>query len=422
MDQSDNTTKSSEISNTPNKEDIGNEKVLFLVNRDTGLAPYSYEFIDNSQDPQLLSGFVGAMTGFMGEVTGTEQSEWKTVYGLNSTLIVEGGKWIVGVLSMAHETNEARSKLRRIIREFENSFEMIKDADCIPGSAFNDFHQIVRKIFLDDRLTEQTIILKIKDKSDLFEGNELPNELFHARKFISNIKPGISIGEAAAISNISIPQAIELVSKGIWKKSIYVSYMPSNKEILAPSPGALQYIYDQQNPLKLSPHTLLIIGALNGETPLFEVVKSIGPPNESYILLELSYLVNQGYLQRITFEKRLLLVNRCILQRFLKICKENLGSKRTGEIVNSCIQKEIHSNPWFARIRLLKEMEISCSINSDMSSNELEHLTKAIDFIIQTITGELSRVEVKRDIDFKLKNAQQKCFDYWAPYLVGNLI
>ena len=63
-----------------------NEKILFLMNRFTGVAPYSHEFVIGDLDPQMLSGFVGAMGSFLGEFVGAERSQWKTVYGSDTEL------------------------------------------------------------------------------------------------------------------------------------------------------------------------------------------------------------------------------------------------------------------------------------------------------------------------------------------------
>ncbi|MHA2045042.1 MAG: hypothetical protein ACW99G_09625, partial [Candidatus Thorarchaeota archaeon] len=65
---------------------FSNERVLTVLNRLTGVSPYSHEFVPDSEDPQMLSGFISAMGNFMGEVTGTEEVQWKTVYGADSSI------------------------------------------------------------------------------------------------------------------------------------------------------------------------------------------------------------------------------------------------------------------------------------------------------------------------------------------------
>ena len=69
-----------------------NEKLVMIINKNSGLAPYSHEFSKGNLDPQVISGFISAMTSFMGTVTGEKQSYWKTVYGSDSVILVENGE------------------------------------------------------------------------------------------------------------------------------------------------------------------------------------------------------------------------------------------------------------------------------------------------------------------------------------------
>ena len=163
---------------------ISNEKVLFILNKFTGVAPYSHEFVQGNLDPQILSGFISAMSSFMGEVVGIEQTEWKTEYGSDSTLLVEGGSWAVAVLAVTRETNELRSKLRSVVREFEDSFEVLRDADGIDGQYFTEFNDFVRRVFLSDRTNQRSVILKGSDLEERMPPFDLPSISFNVTKLI----------------------------------------------------------------------------------------------------------------------------------------------------------------------------------------------------------------------------------------------
>ena len=141
---------------------MSNEKVLFIVNSETGVAPYSHEFIPGGADPQVLSGFVSAMASFMGEVTGSLQTRWKTVYG-QDTLLGEGGEWTLGVIVVSKEPDEIRSKVRRVVMEIEDTIDSLRNSSGITGGVFADFNQYVRRVFLDDRLGECTEVMKGED-------------------------------------------------------------------------------------------------------------------------------------------------------------------------------------------------------------------------------------------------------------------
>jgi hypothetical protein len=70
---------------------LSDEQVVFIINRNIGLAPYTHEFVQTKTDAQDLSGFICALSSFMDEVSGTPSNNWKTVYREDSTLLVEGG-------------------------------------------------------------------------------------------------------------------------------------------------------------------------------------------------------------------------------------------------------------------------------------------------------------------------------------------
>ena len=80
-----------EFDNTFHSDVINsNEKLLLILNKENGLAPYSHEFISGIQDPQVLSGFISALSSFLCEVTGSNSSQWKTVEPISHIKLPEG--------------------------------------------------------------------------------------------------------------------------------------------------------------------------------------------------------------------------------------------------------------------------------------------------------------------------------------------
>ncbi|MHA1575739.1 MAG: hypothetical protein ACTSU3_00120, partial [Candidatus Thorarchaeota archaeon] len=161
-----------------------NEKLVMIINKNSGLAPYSHEFSKSNLDPQVISGFISAMTSFMGTVTGEKQSYWKTVYGSDSVILVENGEWTVGVLVTSRETSEGRSKLRRVVYEFEDYFAVLKDADGIEGSAFREFDQYVRRTFVYDQITGRTLVMKRDEWRNSIFTFDLPSTAFAVSKIL----------------------------------------------------------------------------------------------------------------------------------------------------------------------------------------------------------------------------------------------
>ena len=85
-----------EINNNTILETVNtNEQLLLILNRETGLAPYSHEFVKSFHDAQILSGFISAISSFIYEVVGFESTQWKTVFGTDSIILVEVGEWSI---------------------------------------------------------------------------------------------------------------------------------------------------------------------------------------------------------------------------------------------------------------------------------------------------------------------------------------
>ncbi len=135
--------------------DLSNEKILILFNIRHGLAPYSHTFTRSYIDEQVLAGFISAMLSFMEETTGSQCSHLQTEYGPDSTLIAEIGEWVVGVLIVNRVTSDLRSKLRRVVKQFEAEYAFLKDIDTITGKIYSEFDRSVRQAFVDERISER---------------------------------------------------------------------------------------------------------------------------------------------------------------------------------------------------------------------------------------------------------------------------
>ncbi|MGY5862928.1 MAG: hypothetical protein RTU09_11205, partial [Candidatus Thorarchaeota archaeon] len=342
--------------------EISNEKVLFILNKLTGMAPYSHEFVPGEQDPQILAGFVSAMTSFMGELTGTEQAQWKTEYGSGSTLLVETGEWTTGVLEVSRETNEGRSKLRRVLVEFEDSFKYLKHDDVIESRLFKDFDQFVRRTFLGDRLTERSIILKKSNRYDASGQYDLPSEAFKMAKFHQMTTSGQSLSEIAEAQNLAMQEVEDLVSRALWSNAMYLSYVPSDDDILSISEKSSSILLSRENPLRNSLQVLKIVIALDGRTPLMSIFEKLNLWTTSSVLLELGNLVNKGYLHRASIERRILLASECVLSTLIRACVKVRGSSDATNYFFTGQNRGIEMHPWVGRIKLQDNMTVRCQL------------------------------------------------------------
>lgn len=393
--------------------DLSNEKVLFIYNKFTGMAPYSHEFILGGLDPQILSGFISAMSSFMGEVTGDEHSRWKTSYGSGHDFLVEGGEWATGVLAVSRETNEVRSKLRRIVEEFEESFECLKEADTIDGRLFVDFDHFVRCTFINDRLSERSLIIK-RSNWNIPKEYELPSIGFKVARFLHLALNGQSLSNVSKQTRLSIEAVKDFTSRALWKKAIFVKYIPNDQDIISLSENASSVLFLKDNPLDLDSQTVKVLTGLDGRKPLSEFLDSLKDNSIDEVLQQLGYLINQGYIQKISIEKRLVLINECVLNELILEYVTTNGTEAARDVLLAAIENGLFKHPWIGRLRVTNDMAIYSVLDETMTPTDLDQMYYAIEFAIQYFRNQMEKIVGQLEAEELLQAARELCHKKWS--------
>lgn len=394
-----------------------NEKVLFLLNKSTGMAPYSHEFVLGGIDPQVLSGFVSAMGSFMGEVTGDEFSRWKTHYGSDHVFIVEGGEWIVGVLAVARETNEVRSKLRRVVTEFEEDFKFLRTADGIDGSMFDEFDHYVRRVFLGDRLSERSIILKRPDTEVNSSVYSLPSTAFKVASMMNHIGDGITLINLAKHLDLTMEEAKDLVSRTLWRHAIYILYVPSDDDILVMSERSSGVLLSKENPLDISPRTIRIVASLDGRTTLSEFLSEVPLEYVNQVLSEIADFINMGYIQRISLERKLVLIEECVLNKVIHVCADILGRETVSESLEQARNEGIETHPWIARINVSSDLKVESRFDVTMTPADFDEMDEAIGSVINHLLEKIANLLEPYQADSIEEFARKKCRKDWQRFV-----
>ncbi len=395
--------------------EISNEQILFIINKNTGFSPYSHDFVPSKSDTQILSGFVSAMASFMGHVTGFASNQWKTVYSPESTLLVEGEDWCVGVIAVARETSEIRSKLRRVIREFEDAFEIIKDSNEITMTLFQEFDNYVRRTFIFDRLTEHSILLKAEDWFEYCTDFDLPSIRFNVIRLLYYAQNGQSLGEIARQLGYSIDEVKNLISYAVWNRVVLVEYTPSQQEILATTERALCNLFDKSDPLNLSTEVKIVVGALDSRSRLSDIFNSNEPIDRRTVCAELGLLLNKGYLQRISTERKLVLVKECILSRLLDVSSEYLSKPYLRASLRETITNGLTKYPWLSRIRISDDLEVHCLFEDGMCPIDFDYLYNSLDYLIGSVK-EMMLTRLRPSQFESLENqVEKRCHENWLP-------
>ena len=398
-----------------------NEKLLLILNKESGLAPYSHEFIEGAQDPQVMSGFISAISSFMGEATGKSQSQWKTVFGSDSIILVEGGDWSMGVLAAAKETNEARSKLRSVLREFEDCFEFLRDVEGIQN-IFSDFNQYVRRVFVDERVSGRTLVTKNPEWRSSIANLDLPSDAFEVSKVLLGFEESTTVQEISEFHNHQLEKVIEIVSLAFWHGIVSLKYTPSDEDILALSEKASTILFEKSNPLKLQTSSLGVISCFDGRSPLSHFTKDMMIQDQELLLADLGNLINNGLVQRISVEKRLVLFNECILSHLVSQGASIVGTRTMTNDFEEIREQGGRNHPWIRRIILQEKMRARCMLEGSMTPIDLDDMYDAVEYFIEEIVKYLSKRCGRRVTNRLLKKVRTQCHQNWAPYLSNVVI
>ena len=412
----DSSTAKMEYNNNPTPETcVTNEKLLLILNRETGLAPYSHEFVKGVHDAQILSGFISAISSFINEMIGFESTQWKTVFGSDSIILVEGGKWSIGVLIAERETSELRSKLRNVIREFEDCFEFLRDVEGIQY-IFHDFDNYVRRVFVDERITSRTVVAKMDNWRQLLSNFDLPSTAFAMSKILLGFDESITVQEITDSHKMEIENVIEIFSKAAWNGLVSLTYIPMDNDILSLSERASAVLFSKSNPLNITANSQRVVARFDGRTPLSKIVNNMTVQKKE-LLETLGVLINKGFVQRISVERSLVLFNECILSALISRGATIVGSKAMRHFFETVSTTSNYDYPWIVRIILTDTFHVSCFLEENMTPNDLDEMSLTLEFFVEEITKFLTRKWGDLATRRLLESIRNECHENWACYL-----
>jgi hypothetical protein len=237
---------------------------------------------------------------------------------------------------------------------------------------------------------------------------DLPSTTFNVLKVLGSIEGVHSIQEIADRLSSHTDDVIDYVSRAYWKNAVYLKHIPADYDILTPSDTALSVIFHKTNPLCLSDDSLNMIAQFDGRTQLSTLIKDVKIPKRNSLLLDLGELINRGFIQRISEECQVVLLNECILSNLTLRGYQIIGRERMKNLFDQIKEEGKKQYPWINRINLTDMMQSQCIFDSYSSTAVLNDIQDTLNFFIEELKHALSNLCGEDTIEKLLQSIKVK--------------
>jgi len=120
---------------------------LYIILKLRGIPAFSMEFVHANLHPDLVSGFLTAISHFAKELRSDKQKDINLIKREDFVIMIEDGGKIFGALIADFDDRDARAILKRVLNLFEEEFDKDLDEFGINTLIFENFKDIAVKEF-----------------------------------------------------------------------------------------------------------------------------------------------------------------------------------------------------------------------------------------------------------------------------------
>ncbi len=355
---------------------------LYIIKRETGVCMYHKDFSQGIFDPHLISSFIVAMTSFFDEATNSITSKARAFEGTDYKIVVEFGEWALGALSVRHDSEDIREKLRKLVRKFEDMFGLLRWVD-MDLAVYTRFEKHVIEELIRDQIDSDSII-RPKLNWDMITRNP------EVTAFLKLLPDRISVKEAAEFLEIPLNIALDLVAEALWEKTISLSTPVRPDDIYQ----ATSLMKSERGAASVSRETERAISQLDGETPLSIAAERVKTADMRVFLDEIAQLAEQQAIERVSPAQARLVLYSSVLQSVLKHCARILGFGIARKVFFDSRKKLTGQYSWLHLVDLEEgvDVEIRSSLTSATMRDRLSpgYLSEGFRALLQFITKRIS--------------------------------
>jgi hypothetical protein len=120
---------------------------LYIILKLRGIPAFSTEFVHANLHPDLISGFLTAISHFAKELHADKQKDINLIKREDFVIMIEVGNKIFGALIADSDDRDARAILKRVLNLFEEEFDKDLDEFGINTLVFENFKDVVVREF-----------------------------------------------------------------------------------------------------------------------------------------------------------------------------------------------------------------------------------------------------------------------------------
>jgi hypothetical protein len=318
---------------------------LYIIKRDTGVCIYHKDFAESGFDPQLLSSFLVAMTSFFDEATRSVTSQARAFEGTNYRIVVEFGEWTLGAISIKEDSQFIRDKLKRIIKRFEEQFNVLRWVD-LDLAIHTRFEASMIDEFIRDKIKPETI-MTLKPEWEHY--TKRPD----VQSFLKLIPDICSVKDAANFLEVPVEVAMNIAAEALWENAITV-YNPVKPDDIYQATLAQPSEPDGT----LSPGSVRALTEIDGETPLSIAAERLRTSDLRRFLEDVALLERRRMIELVTPAHAVAVRYTAALQSLLQNCAMIVGLSATRRIFFVSRDDLVENYPWLAYVTLEQGVDI----------------------------------------------------------------
>lgn len=319
---------------------------IYIIKRETGVCLYNKDFTESAFDPQLLSSFLVAMTSFFDEATRSMTSQARAFEGTHYKIIVEFGDWTLGAVSTKEDTENTRTKLRRLIERFEEQFSVLRWVE-IDLAVHTRFEPSVIDEFVRSNIHSDTIITVRPEWQHYTKKTEVIS-------FLRLIPSICTVKEAAEFLEIPLEVGLNLAAEALWEKTITIENPVKPDDIFQ----AMSIMGTSPLTGPLEPETVRTLTEFDGETPISIAAERLKTSDLKRFLDDVALLEKRKMIELVSPAHSVAIRYTSALQLLLKNCANIVGLDVMRMIFLKSREQLVDNYPWLAFVSLEEGVDI----------------------------------------------------------------